>query len=644
MDNNIDDFDIELEKDLEDTDDLFNDVKDKIENKKQDSQDGEVLENADTNDSMPKTKLTIKKGGLIVGVIGGILIVLCIIVMSIKGTLTNAKNKENSETTKTKEEVKTTDIVTNEDGFKVAQEKNVGNTEPGQAVNKDDTNNQFNTNETTLGKDGNSNEQANLGDPNKPLDVKDFDNNNNTNVNNNGNMNNPNNNGNNNVNANNNAQNTTSESKPEKPKREKVVYKLVKRGLTIFAGDSSKKDNVNNNSNTETVAKENTSKPTTKPTTTNNVIAKVDNKNDNAKQISNKNDNILTGSFKNTLLEGSYIPIAISTTINTDEPGMFQAIVRENVYDSLTHRNVLLPIGTRLLGVYDKLHSNSDTKVNMRVHRMLLPNGKTVKLSNYQVTDLQGKNGGSGYYDGHYGKRLLNSGLALAVGLAKDFFANSSIGIKGFSLGRSNYDWNFKEIPLPKDLVEQLHGQYMNGKKNVVPENKAQSVVRRIRENNNLDPAYRQAVLESLKVYLDQHKGEPIDRATAEYLGGLLGQRLYEISTGSQIKPLAKADNSVDSNTTVVVNDLLDKGLLDSNGRVNSGFLDYLKYKAQYEMDLVRSRLGTNNIIKNVTTTYESVRNAWNSVTPTIHIEPGTRLNLYVGQDLILEPYKSNAR
>jgi type IV secretion system protein TrbI len=50
---------------------------------------------------------------------------------------------------------------------------------------------------------------------------------------------------------------------------------------------------------------------------------------------------------------GTIIPAVMLTAINSDLPGQIIGQVRENVYDSDTGEYLLIPQGTRLVGLYD---------------------------------------------------------------------------------------------------------------------------------------------------------------------------------------------------------------------------------------------------------------------------------------------------
>lgn len=54
-----------------------------------------------------------------------------------------------------------------------------------------------------------------------------------------------------------------------------------------------------------------------------------------------------------TLLAGTVIPGVLLTGINSDLPGQIEGQISENVYDTVTGQQLILPQGTKLLGSYD---------------------------------------------------------------------------------------------------------------------------------------------------------------------------------------------------------------------------------------------------------------------------------------------------
>ena len=50
---------------------------------------------------------------------------------------------------------------------------------------------------------------------------------------------------------------------------------------------------------------------------------------------------------------GWLIPAVLEQELNSDLPGMIRALVRENVYDSVTGQYLLIPAGSTLIGMYN---------------------------------------------------------------------------------------------------------------------------------------------------------------------------------------------------------------------------------------------------------------------------------------------------
>ena len=91
-----------------------------------------------------------------------------------------------------------------------------------------------------------------------------------------------------------------------------------------------------------------------------------------------------------TVHAGTIIPASLITGINSDLPGTLIAQVREAVYDSVTGNHLLIPQGTRLLGVYDANVVFGHKRVLMAWQRMIFPNGTSIQLEGMPGVDLAG--------------------------------------------------------------------------------------------------------------------------------------------------------------------------------------------------------------------------------------------------------------
>ncbi len=104
------------------------------------------------------------------------------------------------------------------------------------------------------------------------------------------------------------------------------------------------------------------------------------------------------------LQAGSIIPATLITGINSDLPGQIIAQVTENVYDSISGNNLLIPQGTRVIGVYDSKVSYGQERVLIAWKRLIWPDGKSLDLEGMPGVDVSGYAGFNDQVDNHYSK------------------------------------------------------------------------------------------------------------------------------------------------------------------------------------------------------------------------------------------------
>ena len=80
------------------------------------------------------------------------------------------------------------------------------------------------------------------------------------------------------------------------------------------------------------------------------------------------------------LQSGSIIAAALITGIRSDLPGQITAQVTENVYDSVSGVQLLIPQGSRLIGTYDAQVQFGQQRALLVWNRLILPNGHSLVL------------------------------------------------------------------------------------------------------------------------------------------------------------------------------------------------------------------------------------------------------------------------
>ncbi|MDA9448308.1 IncP-type conjugal transfer protein TrbI [Bradyrhizobium sp. CCBAU 21360] len=136
----------------------------------------------------------------------------------------------------------------------------------------------------------------------------------------------------------------------------------------------------------------------------------------------------LTSAYE--LKRGSIIPATLITGINSDLPGRITAQVSQNVYDSATGHQLLIPQGAKLLGRYDSKISFGQSRVLVVWTDIILPNGSTLQIGGMAGTDAEGYGGFNDQVDNHYFQVFGSAILIAAIGAGIDMSmpASSSYG------------------------------------------------------------------------------------------------------------------------------------------------------------------------------------------------------------------------
>lgn len=120
------------------------------------------------------------------------------------------------------------------------------------------------------------------------------------------------------------------------------------------------------------------------------------------------------------VMAGSVIPASLITGINSDLPGLVVAQVTENVYDTVTGSTLLIPQGSRLIGVYDSVIAFGQSRALLVWQRILLPDGSSIEIDNLPATDVAGYAGLEDEVDYHTWRLLKGIALATLLGVGTE--------------------------------------------------------------------------------------------------------------------------------------------------------------------------------------------------------------------------------
>jgi type IV secretion system protein VirB10 len=126
---------------------------------------------------------------------------------------------------------------------------------------------------------------------------------------------------------------------------------------------------------------------------------------------------------------GWLIPAVLEQQLNSDLPGFIRALVRENVYDSATGRYILIPSGSRLIGVYNSHIGYGQNALQAVWRRVVFPDGSSLALGGFEGDDSAGAAGFRDEVNNHWG-RILSGALLTSLfsaGIEVSQGTNSSV-------------------------------------------------------------------------------------------------------------------------------------------------------------------------------------------------------------------------
>jgi len=125
---------------------------------------------------------------------------------------------------------------------------------------------------------------------------------------------------------------------------------------------------------------------------------------------------------------GNIIPASLITGIRSDLPGQITAQVTENVFDSPTGRFLLVPQGTRLIGIYDSQVAFGQSRVLLVWTRLIMPNGRSIMLERQPGADTAGYAGLEDEVDNHWGALFKAALLSTLLGVGSELGTTTGTG------------------------------------------------------------------------------------------------------------------------------------------------------------------------------------------------------------------------
>lgn len=116
------------------------------------------------------------------------------------------------------------------------------------------------------------------------------------------------------------------------------------------------------------------------------------------------------------ILQGKFISAVLETSINSDMPGMVRAVVSKDIYSD-TGKYILLPRGTRLIGIYNSTVAVGQERVMIVWTRAITPQHLDIAIGSPNA-DTLGQSGMAGIVDSHFWQIFGTSALLSVLGVA----------------------------------------------------------------------------------------------------------------------------------------------------------------------------------------------------------------------------------
>ena len=123
---------------------------------------------------------------------------------------------------------------------------------------------------------------------------------------------------------------------------------------------------------------------------------------------------------------GTVIPATLITDIKSDLPGTITAQVTEQVYDTPTGKQLLIPQGARLIGQYDSQVAFGQSRVLLVWNRIIMPNGTSIVLERQPGADAEGYSGLEDDVDYHWGQLFKAAILSTLLGVGTELGSSNN--------------------------------------------------------------------------------------------------------------------------------------------------------------------------------------------------------------------------
>ena len=157
------------------------------------------------------------------------------------------------------------------------------------------------------------------------------------------------------------------------------------------------------------------------------------------------------------LQAGSVIPATLQTGVSSDMPGGdVVALVRQNIYDSLTGTHLLIPQGSKIIGTYGQAGARGNKRIGVVFERIILPDGSSLELPDQKAIDGTGTPGLIDKYTTHSSTLFKTAFMTALLGAAAQSATGNTSGDDNRSPGQEAVAGAVAEVmETASDLIDR---------------------------------------------------------------------------------------------------------------------------------------------------------------------------------------------
>jgi type IV secretion system protein VirB10 len=146
---------------------------------------------------------------------------------------------------------------------------------------------------------------------------------------------------------------------------------------------------------------------------------------------------------------GDVIPCVAQGGENSDAPGQFVGRVSRNIYDSATGRFLLIPQNSKVVGTYDNVVTNGQSRIPTIITRIIFPDSSSIPIGAMPAADQGGFAGLHDQVDTHlwekFGNALILAGGSAGIQLSQGTGQNTN-GYNAQQIGAAAIGQQFGEL------------------------------------------------------------------------------------------------------------------------------------------------------------------------------------------------------